>query len=107
MRLLDTEMSPLDAEAEVPAAHKYRRILRDVLVPTVVVLGLTGGGASVGWFLGAQQARADHLAEIARLQFAHEVALRSIGYSMENAASSVSEAADAVKAVKPAKKGSE
>lgn len=76
--------------------RRWRRVVRDALTGLFVFCGLAGGGASVGYFVGVYQARADHLAELERLQQSHKAALEAITGQVREAATTVTEAASTV-----------
>lgn len=76
----DSDFSPLEPIKRLP------RSFRHVFNACVVIGGLVGGGASIGYFLGVQQQRKDSLEEIARLQQAY-------GQRIDRAAGAVADAA--------------
>lgn len=69
------------------------RLVRDAVIAFAVLVGAVGGGASIGFFLGAQQERRDTQAEITRMQEAHQAALLAISGKVSKVAETVSEAA--------------
>lgn len=62
----------------------------------VVMLGLLGGGAGMGYWAGVQQTRQDSLAEITRLQQAYGSRIDTAATAATSAAAAATNAAEAV-----------
>lgn len=88
--------------------HAIRNTARRWFAMFVVMGGLAGGGAGLGYFFGVQQTRQDSLAEIERLQQAYGVRIESAASAATNAAEAATTAAEAVgEAAKEAKTAAE
>lgn len=86
-------------DSDLAALEPVKRIpkhLRHAFNTCVVLGGLVGGGVSIGYFLGVQQARGDASAEIARLQQAYGARIERAASATNTAAAAVSTAAEAV-----------
>lgn len=96
MHSADSDLSPLDSVKRLP------RPIRHVFNACVVIGGLAGGGAVLGFSAATWFDRAAHVAEIERLQAAHKVALDVVLPQAEactrNAASATANATAAVSA---------
>lgn len=87
---LESDLMALEPVSRIP------KQLRHAFNTCVVLGGLVGGGVSIGYFIGVQQARSDARAEIDRLQLAYGVRIERAASATTNAAAAVSTAAEAV-----------